>query len=213
MFASPSKTPPKVSASDTAPAPAPAPQQQEAHTGELQSHAPRQQEPDQLHYGQEQACPGAGCAQALEGVARQACTSSGGAQAEGGSSGAGPADETSGAAGASGSMHAQAGSCCATEQPEHAPGSGDAGKGGILGQLGSLHGQGTGVRGGTLVVNEPDATRRARLQRVLTEYLPHALVAGSAGASAGAGKRGCVGAVRVVGHEAEKVRECARVSV
>ncbi|KAF5837597.1 hypothetical protein DUNSADRAFT_4167 [Dunaliella salina] len=60
--------------------------------------------------------------------------------------------------------------------------------------------------GGLLMVNEPDATRRTRLQRVLTEYLPHALVAGSAGAASG--KRSNVGAVRVIGHEAEK--SCAR---
>uniref|UniRef100_A0A7S3VP42 NOL1/NOP2/Sun domain family member 4 n=1 Tax=Dunaliella tertiolecta TaxID=3047 RepID=A0A7S3VP42_DUNTE len=60
----------------------------------------------------------------------------------------------------------------------------------------------TARSGGLLMVNEPDATRRTRLQRVLTEYLPHALVAGSAGAAAG--KRSNVGAVRVIGHEAEK---------
>eukprot|EP00967_Tisochrysis_lutea_P101039 scaffold151232_cov14-Tisochrysis_lutea.AAC.1 len=65
----------------------------------------------------------------------------------------------------------------------------------------------TARSGGLLMVNEPDATRRTRLQRVLTEYLPHALVAGSAGAAAG--KRSNVGAVRVIGHEAEKVGACA----
>lgn len=57
-------------------------------------------------------------------------------------------------------------------------------------------------KGSLLVVNEPDATRRARLQHVLAEYLPHALVAGSAGG--GSGRRGPVGALKVTGHEADK---------
>jgi hypothetical protein len=66
------------------------------------------------------------------------------------------------------------------------------------------HGQ--TAKGSLLVVNEPDAARRARLQRVLAEYLPHALVAGSGGgAGAGSGRRGPVGALRVTGHEADKV--------
>lgn len=60
------------------------------------------------------------------------------------------------------------------------------------------------AKGSLLVVNEPDATRRARLQNVLAEYLPHALIAGSAGGADGGRKR-AVGALRVTGHEAEKV--------
>ena len=70
------------------------------------------------------------------------------------------------------------------------------------------HGQ--TAKGSLLVVNEPDAARRARLQRVLAEYLPHALVAGSGGgAGAGSGRRGPVGALRVTGHEADKVCDWA----
>lgn len=55
-----------------------------------------------------------------------------------------------------------------------------------------------------LVVNEPDVVRRTRLQRVLLEYLPHALVAGSSGGAV-SGRKALAGALRVTAYEADKV--------